>query len=268
MSPTERRLLRFCELVNERQALKRAQTTFHESFSRHWIRLCTSNLLQVVGAEHVTSFRPPTGVMICSNHRSFFDMYVIGAVLRNLRTPWFRDVIFPVRSPFFYDSWAGLALNMVMGGGAMYPPIFRGAERSELNKVSVDRIVRFAQQPGAVVGMHPEGTRGKGPDPYELLKAQPGAGQIALQTGVPVLPIWIRGLSNDLPRQLLANFRPSDGGDHGIHVHLGPPVDLDDLRTQKPRATIYKRAADRILDAIRELGAQERAMSAAELARE
>jgi 1-acyl-sn-glycerol-3-phosphate acyltransferase len=253
LSPRERRLIAVCQHINERPAAKRLQTLFHRAFSMRWIALCMHNLLDEQGLDRVAALRPPRGVLVCSNHRTFFDMYVVFTLLRNKRIPWVRDVFFPVRSPFFYDSWVGLGLNLIMGGGAMYPPIFREPAKLPLNKLSVQRIVDFLQKPGVVIGMHPEGTRGKGPDPYELLPAQPGVGQMALQANATVLPVWISGLSNDLPRQVLSNYRRGEHRGDPIVVRFGEPVDLSDLRAQRARVTVYKRAADRILDAIRDL---------------
>lgn len=259
LEPIERRTLALCRTINERPLLKQAQRLFLHQIGRRWVRICASNLLDVRGLEHARALRPDKGVLVCSNHRSFFDMYVISAVFLNAHVPWFQHQYFPVRSNFFYERWLGLGINLIMAGGAMYPPIFRDTSRAELNKQSVDRIIGFLQEPGVVVGMHPEGTRGKGPDPYELLRAQPGVGQLALQAGAPVVPVWINGLSNELTRQLASNFGPPSHRGERIVVRVGPPVDLDDLRAKPGRVALYKRAADRILDDIRALAEQARA---------
>lgn len=255
----ERRLVSIGHAINEWTLPKRVQKAFLHIVGRQWVRYCTRNLLDVQGLENAHALRPATGVLLCSNHRSFFDMYVISSVLLCDRVPWYQDQFFPVRSNFFYERWAGLAVNLIMAGGAMYPPIFRDRSRAQLNRMSVDRIVRFLQRPGVVVGMHPEGTRGKGPDPYELLRARPGAGQMALQSGVPVLPVWINGLTNDLPGQLVANFSPPERRGQKIVVRIGAPVDLSDLQARRGRLSVYKQAADRILNDIRALGLRARA---------
>ncbi len=255
----EQRLLGVCQRINEQPIAKKLQSLFHENFGRHWVRISTSNLLRVHGDEHIRNLEPETGVLVCSNHRSFFDMYVISAILRNFRKPWVNDMYFPVRSNFFYETWSGLVVNLVMGGGAMYPPIFRDRSKADLNRVSVERVVAFLQKPGVIVGMHPEGTRGKGPDPYELLPAQPGVGQMALQSGAIVVPVWIQGLRNNFPKQIASNWNHRDRDANRIDVVFGRPVDLSDLREQKPRVTLYKRAADRILGEIAKLGASRRA---------
>lgn len=258
MNAMEKRLVSICHAINERPVAKQLQKLFLHQIGKRWVHFCTSNLQDVEGMEHAHELRPERGVIVCSNHRTFFDMYVIASIFLVARVPWFQQQFFPVRSTFFYERWAGLGVNLLMGGGVMYPPIFRDRDKAELNRISVDRVVRFLQEPGVVVGMHPEGTRGKGPDPYQLLRAQPGIGQMALQARVPVLPIWINGLSNDLPRQVLGNFGPEGRRGERIVVRIGTPVDLSDLLSKKARMTLYKRAADRILDEIRALGLRAR----------
>lgn len=258
LTTTERAVVSLCENINEKPIPKRLQRTFHNSFGKHFIRLVSSNLLDVRGLHHVLDLQPDRGVLLCSNHRSFFDMYVVTSVLRNEAPAWFRDIYFPVRSNFFYDQWSGLAVNLAISGGAMYPPIFRDRNKSGLNKVAVNRIVRLLERRGAVVGMHPEGTRGKGDDPYQLLPAKPGVGQMALRSRATVLPIWITGMVNDFSKQVLANFRTGSAKGDPVRVTFGPPVDLSDLYAEDAsERPVQQQAADRIMDLIREIGAEE-----------
>ncbi len=81
--------------------------------------------------------------------------------------PWAKHLYFPVRSNFFHDQPLGVVVNAVVAGGAMYPPIFRQAERRALNDDALDRMVEIVRRPGNVLGMHPEGTR-QGPRPRHL----------------------------------------------------------------------------------------------------
>ena len=258
LSLTERRIAGLCEYINEHSRPKRVQTQFLRVFGRRFVRFSTGNLVNVRGMEHAHHLNPSGGVLLCSNHRSFYDMYVITAMLIHHRVSWIRDLFFPVRSDFFYERWTGLLVNLAIGGGSMYPPIFRDRARADLNKLSVSRVAELLHKPGVVVGMHPEGTRGKGPDPYELLRAQPGVGQMALQGEAPVVPIWINGMISDFAKQFMSNFRSGERRGQTIDVVFGPPVELSDLRKETPRATLYKKAADRILEHILELGCSVR----------
>ena len=260
LSATERVLVGLCENINEKPLPKRLQRAFHNSFGKHFIRLVSSNLLEVNGLEHARALTPERGVLLCSNHRSFFDMYMVTSVLRNHSLSWFQDIYFPVRSNFFYDQWKGLAVNLAISGGAMYPPIFRDRNKSGLNKVAVNRIVSLLEKPGAVVGMHPEGTRGKGDDPYALLPAKPGVGQMALRSKATVLPIWVSGMSNDFGKQIVSNFQTGRGKGEPVRVTFGAPVDLSALNDQDfSSRDVHQAAADLIMDAIGHIGESERA---------
>ena len=60
--------------------------------------------------EHVdelVAFRPETGVMLVSNHRSFFDQYAMLLACYMGPVPWAKRLYFPVRSNFFYDQPLG-----------------------------------------------------------------------------------------------------------------------------------------------------------------
>jgi 1-acyl-sn-glycerol-3-phosphate acyltransferase len=262
LSRFERFALATLGFANRNPTAKRLQHAFHQRFGNLWVSACIKNLLHTDGLEAAAALRPPAGVLLCANHRSFFDQYVIMSVLYRA-APWARRVFFPVRSNFFYETWAGLAVNFLAGGGAMYPPIYRQPARSALNKRSLDLVTELLAQPGVVVGMHPEGTRGKGPDPYQLLPAQPGVGQVIMRGRPTVVPVWVNGLSNDFFGQVVSNFRRDDRRGEPIILVFGAPVDFGDLLRGTPRPAQYKRVADRVREDLIRLGARERELRAA-----
>jgi 1-acyl-sn-glycerol-3-phosphate acyltransferase len=105
------------------------------------------------------------------------------------------------------------------------------------------------------VGVHPEGTRKKDDDPYSLLPPQSGVGRLIRKARVPVVPVFINGLGNDLAKQVADGIT---GKGQPIHVVYGAPVDFGGLMDlpESPRA--YRRIAERCLGAITELGEEER----------
>jgi 1-acyl-sn-glycerol-3-phosphate acyltransferase len=117
----------------------------------------------------------------------------------------------------------------------------------------------MARRGGTFIGMHPEGTRNKDGDPYTFLPAQSGVGRIIRQADVDVIPVFINGLINDLPKQLSSN-ETKDGVP--IVVVFGKPVDFGGMLREKPSARLYKKIAERSIDAIRELSVEERAIRA------
>ena len=212
--------------------------------------------------EHLGGYDRQSRVLLVANHRSFFDFYVITALVY-WRTKMTRRVLCPVRSTFFYDHPLGPAVNMVMSGMSMFPPILRDPKRGTFNRYSLERCVSELETPGTTMGLHPEGTRNKGDDPYSFLPAQPGVGKIALDAKhAHVHPVFIHGLSNSLPEEFRRNWlRPID--EHPVDISFGPEIDLEDLRAQGSRPANTKRAADRMLLGIKKLSEQQRAMRTA-----
>lgn len=254
----EKLALELGRLTNETPTGKKLQDAFLRRITYFWIRASLAHRMFADGMDRVLGLRPERGVLFATNHRSFFDQYAVLLALWMGRTPWMKRLYFPVRSNFFYERPLGLLVNYLVGAGAMYPPIFRQASRSARNKEALERIKSFLEMPGSLVGVHPEGTRGKGPDPYQMLPAQPGIGQIALQARPTVIPVFINGLSNDIVKDVRANYQPDIRRTRPCIAVFGDPVDYADLQAQKARPALYKRTADRFRDAIIALMPRER----------
>lgn len=250
----ERVAFEICDQVNRRPLVKRAAHAFLRTVGAGWVHACTRRLLRVHQLENLTSLDPDRGVVIVSNHRSFFDLYVIASVLLR-HTSWVERMYFPVRGDFFYDRPAGVAVNAVMSALAMYPPVMRQASKRAFNQYTVDVLAELVRERGSVVGIHPEGTRNKTDDPYTLLPAQPGVGQIVHRARPIVLPVFVLGLGNDLAKQIRGNF---DGKGEPITMVFGKPSDLERYYAEAPRLRTYKRLADQLRDEIMELGRIER----------
>jgi 1-acyl-sn-glycerol-3-phosphate acyltransferase len=114
--------------------------------------------------------------------------------------------------------------------------------------------------------MHPEGTRGKGPDPYQFLPAQPGVGKLALIAQPVVIPAFIHGLGNSALGDIRANFARDARTSRTIVLVFGSPVDYADLCAEKPRPTLYKKCADRLMSDIKALSEREKVIRAELLA--
>lgn len=262
LTTTERLALRFADLANETPRGKWLQTQFLRGVSYAWVRACLANRVLVEGLDDLKALRPERGVMLCSNHRSFFDQYAMLLACYMGEIHWAKRLSFPVRSNFFYDQPLGIVVNAAIAGGAMYPPIYRQAERRAKNDEALDKMVEILQKPGNVLGMHPEGTRGKGPDPYKFLPAQPGVGKLALLAQPTVVPAFIHGLGNNIVEDIKWNFGAEARRAHAVITVFGPPVDYADLLAEKPRPTLYKKAADRFMAAIGTLRDREKELRA------
>ncbi len=222
-----------------------------------WIDLATRNLRHVHGLERLPPLDPQKSYLCVCNHRSFFDLYVVTTLLVLQGMP--HRMLFPVRSNFFYDNPLGFAVNGAMSFFAMYPPVFRERSRAALNVAGLDEIAWLARRGGAFIGIHPEGTRNKGDDPYAFLQAQSGVGRVIRQADVQVIPVFVNGLVNDIVGQVRSNAR---GDGIPIVVVFGAPIDFGGLLSEPPSPRLYRRIADASVDAIRALGAEERAIRA------
>ncbi|AKU94324.1 1-acyl-sn-glycerol-3-phosphate acyltransferase [Labilithrix luteola] len=254
LSPVERWQIGFVRNSFQPGPLDRAIRVLQRHIGANWIEASVKNLRRVHGLDRLPTWDPNKSYVVVSNHRSFFDLYVITAYLVKRGMP--HRLVFPVRSKFFYDNPAGFVVNGAMSFFAMYPPVFRERQRAALNLASLDEVVRLLQRGGAFVGLHPEGTRNKGDDPYALLPAQGGVGRIIQAAKVTVIPAFINGLGNDIVRQVASNFAKS--GDP-VDVVFGAPIDFGDMLDAPPSPRLHRRISEHALDAIRLLGEEDRA---------
>ena len=267
LSPFERFAFRLARRMNT-GGWKRFWTFCQRIFGAGWIHLSTYNLVRVTGLEHVESVSHERPLLLVANHRSFFDMYVVSTVLFR-GTKWRKQLFFPVRGRFFYDTAGGLLVNFVMGWWSMFPPFFAGGdnpkpEQREFDKFSMRLLASLCREgAGHVIGFHPEGTRNKNSDPYTYLRPQPGVGKLIKDARPQVLPVFVAGLGNDLTKQVLGNWR----GGEPVRVRFGPAIDFSEFYERRDSVRTYKEIADFCMSKIAELGEQDRASLPAEAAR-
>jgi 1-acyl-sn-glycerol-3-phosphate acyltransferase len=255
LSWRERAILRFVRWTFEPGIVDRAIRVLQRVVGSTWIHHFTKHLRQVHGLERLPGLTADQSFLLIANHRSFFDLYVVVAELVRRGLP--HRIVFPVRAHFFYTRFLGLVVNGVMSFFAMYPPIFRERQKLALNVPSLGELSWLVRRGGVLAGIHPEGQRKKDDDPYTLLPAQRGVGKVIHDTRAPVIPVFINGLINDLPRQVRSNF---DGTGRTIIVVFGAPVDFGGLLDQRGCPRVYQALADRALEVVRELGLEERAI--------
>jgi 1-acyl-sn-glycerol-3-phosphate acyltransferase len=258
LSPFERFAYRLTRRMN-RGAWKRFWTWCQSTMGAGWIHLSTYNIMNVYGLEHIEAASRERPLLLVANHRSFFDMYAVSAMLFRL-TKWRKQLFFPVRGRFFYQSPLGLFVNLVMGWWSMYPPFFATGdhplpEKRPFDKFSFRLLADLARTgPGNVIGFHPEGTRNKNDDPYSFLRAQPGVGKLILEAKPQVIPVFIAGLCNSLPRQVARNWNREEV----IRIHFGPQIDLRDYVNRADRLRTHKEIADMVMDKIAELAENDK----------
>jgi 1-acyl-sn-glycerol-3-phosphate acyltransferase len=236
---------------------KRFWTFCQRHIGSLWIKIATYNLMNVFGIENIENSDSDRPLLLVANHRSFFDMYVVSSVIfRQTKRP--VKLFFPVRGKFFYDNPVGWFVNLVMGWWSMYPPFFREnreAQKREFDKYSLRRLIQICSEGEAhMIGFHPEGKRNLNDDPYNFLRAQPGVGKVILEARPQVIPVFIAGLGNDLPKQIMGNWT----GGEKVRVWFGDEIDLTEFYEQRNSVRTHKKIADFLMDKIGELGNHDR----------
>ena len=126
--------------------------------------------MERIGREHLPKSGP---LLLASNHRSFLDPFVIGAMMR-------RPVYYMAKRELFEKRWQAWILNAL---GAF--PVDRGAGDGDAMATA-----RAILERGDCVVIFPEGTRvRRGP----LGSPRRGIGRLALETGAPIAPISVIG---------------------------------------------------------------------------
>jgi len=258
LSSFERFAFRLARRMN-RGGWKRFWTFCQRTLGAGWIHLSTYNIMNVYGLEHVEATSRDRPILLVANHRSFFDMYAVSTVLFR-ETKWRKQLFFSVRGRFFYQSPIGIFVNLVMGWFSMYPPFFATGdhpipEKRVFDKFSFRVLSELARTgPGNVIGFHPEGTRNKSMDPYSFLRAQPGVGKLILDARPQVIPVFIAGLCNDLPKQIARNWN----GEEEIRIYFGEQLDLSPHLAKPDRLRTHKEIADFVMQKIAELAEEDR----------
>ena len=247
-------LVRVAERMNRGRA-KRIWSGYQRQVGARFVWWAVHRALRVHGLEALDAVDRSRPLLLVANHRTIFDLFAVATVLvRERPGPW--RFYFPVRGRYCYHSARGALLNAAVAGWSMYPPFFREPGTKALDRRMLDRLIALASD-GAwqVIGFHPEGTRNRSENEWELLPPHPGVGQLVLAARPQIIPVFVAGLSNDLPDQIRAGRR----GDREVRVRFGPMVAADAWDGLPHRARGYMTVAQDLMRRIGDLAAQDRA---------
>src|ERR1700757_1953510 len=190
---------------------------------------------KVEGLEHLPSSGP---VILASNHLAVMDSFFLPLVVR-------RRITFLAKSEYFtgtglkgwFSRWFFTAVGQV--------PIDRAdADAAQAAVVTAERLLGQ----GKLLGMYPEGTRS--PD-GRLYKGKTGLARLALDTGVPVVPVAMIGTNVvNPPGTTKLRFGK-------VTVRFGKPMDFSRFEGMAGNRFIERAVTDEVIYELMGLSDQE-----------
>lgn len=191
---------------------------------------------KIIGRRNV----PKTGaVILASNHLSFIDSVII-----TLFAP--RPVCFLAKDSYFTGKGVKGFLSRTFFRGIGAIPVTRGVGQAAQD--ALDAGLSLLHE-GEAFAIYPEGTRSRD---GRLYRGKTGVAWLALNAGVPVVPVALRGTDKVQPI-----------GSKGIRlakvtIQFGKPLDLA-FHGKADSGRARRHATDQVMDAIAAMSGQARA---------
>lgn len=188
------------------------------AWSKKLLRLAGARV-RVTGLEHIPRGEPR---IVVSNHQSWFDVWALAGKLPvALRFVAKKEL---ARIPIFGRAWRRCG----------HISIDRADRAAAIE--SLERVSRQIHDEALTIVMFPEGTRSP---TGELQRFKKGAFVLAIQTGVPVVPLAISGSRDIMPKGSW-KIRPGE-----IEVRVGKPISVEGLE-HEDRDALASRARDAV----------------------
>jgi len=179
------------------------------------------------------------GAILASNHLSFADSFFMPLVVK-------RRVTFLAKSEYFTTPGIKGRLSRIFFAGVGQVPVDRGdADAAKSALLTGARILRD----GELLGIYPEGTRS--PD-GRLYKGKTGVARMALEAGVPVIPVAMIDTEKMMPTGArFPRLRPRPG------VRFGKPLDFSRYEGLAGDRFVERSMTDEIMYELMQLSGQE-----------
>jgi 1-acyl-sn-glycerol-3-phosphate acyltransferase len=190
---------------------------------------------KVEGLEHI----PQSGaVILASNHLAVADSFYKPLVVR-------RRITFLAKAEYFTGTGIKGRFQRWFYTAAGQVPIDRtDADAAQSALTTAERIL----SQGKVLGMYPEGTRS--PD-GRLYKGKTGLARLALQTGVPVIPVALIGTDTvNPPGSKMWKFGR-------VQVKFGAPMDFSRFEGLAGNRFIERAVIDEVMYELMRMSGQE-----------
>ena len=198
-------------------------------------------LLRLLGRPKVTGLEyvPDQGpVLLASNHLAVVDSFYLPLVLR-------RRIFFLAKAEYFTGTGIKGKLIKFFYSSTGQVPIDRTTADSAADALTA--AAKILDQ-GKLLGMYPEGTRS--PD-GKLYKGKTGLARIALETGIPVIPVAM--INTDVvnpPGSKMWHFAR-------VEVKFGKPMDFRRFEGLAGNRFIERAVIDEVMYELMRLSGQE-----------
>ena len=187
--------------------------------------------VRVEGAQHLPA---AGGAILASNHLAVCDSFFLPLVLS-------RRITFVAKAEYFENpktAWFFRAVGQI--------PIKREGGTASQRALEAAREVLDS---GNLFGIYPEGTRS--PD-GRLYKGKTGVARLALQCGVPIIPVAMVGTRETQPIgvPMPRLFMP-------ITIRFGRPIDPSRYADRADDPLVLRQITDEVMFELRELSGQE-----------
>jgi len=184
------------------------------------------------GKENITNFKK--NFILVSNHQSDLDVIVDGCLCLRRRFHFIGQI----------DGWRGLSKFLILGVYSLCGVIPLDRKNQESRKKAIDKSIEVLKK-GDILVIFPEGTRTRD---GKLQEGKPGTAKIFLKTGVPILPVGIKGTSELIPPKGKIKFQKI------VKVNIGKPLffekELEKAQKINENSKVYSQIVKEITDKI------------------
>lgn len=172
------------------------------------------------------------GFVVVANHMSALDPLVVGDYLYSAGYP----PHFLAKQSLFEVPVVGRVLT-----GARQVPVLRGSSHAGDSLAAARR----ALAEGSTVVVYPEGTLTRDPDLWPM-RGRPGAARLAIEAGVPIVPVAHWGAQLIVPPY----GKPRPLPRRTVHVQAGPAIDLAEFAERSVDAATLHEATEVVMNTL------------------
>src|SRR5690349_23242644 len=178
------------------------------------------------------------GAILAGNHLAVADSFLVPLLLP-------RRVTYLAKREYFTQTGVIGWIKKTFFTGVGQVPVDRSSGSAA--QAALATAVRLLRE-GTLLGIYPEGTRS--PD-GRLYKGKTGVARMALEAGVPVIPVAVIG-TNKLSPAGTKMWRP-----HPVEIRFGAPLDFSRYAGMAGDRFVERSMVDEIMYSLMDLSGQE-----------